>query len=79
MIVKVAERVRAGDSVDDILRQLSRDDWSLLDTVVIIRAALGVGLGEAKRIVHTSPHFLKLVRDHDEMIESIEKNVLPEN
>lgn len=49
-----ARRSIPAEEWDHVLAQLRRDGFSPIESIKITRAVLGVGLGEAKSIVHRS-------------------------
>lgn len=52
---------------DQVLSQLRADGFSPTESIKVTRAVLGVGLGEAKTIVHTSQTW----SDHREELDAL--------
>lgn len=53
-IEKAKLLIQAGDALDDILADLRAEGGSEIDSIIVLRGALCMGLKEAKRTVHFS-------------------------
>ena len=61
-----------GEQWNTVLRRLRDDGFSPAESIKVTRAVLGVGLGEAKQIVHTSPAWSDRAEAFDELHEATE-------
>ncbi len=53
-IENVKLRIQKSDSLEDILADLRADGGSQIDTVIVLRGAVGMDLKQAKHTVHFS-------------------------
>ncbi|WP_257168496.1 hypothetical protein [Bradyrhizobium sp. SRS-191] len=61
------DKLAAGATTDDLVRHLRDGGCWKIDSIVVLRAALGITLQEAKAIVHVSPVWSD-TREQDEAL-----------
>jgi hypothetical protein len=54
-IIECRRRHDAGNSIEDLIKYLRDEGCSKIDSMSILISGCGIGLGEAKRVIHFSP------------------------
>jgi ribosomal protein L7/L12 len=55
LIAECKRRSEGGDDVDSVVGYLRTSGCSKIDSIAVLNATYGIGLAEAKKIVHFSP------------------------
>lgn len=72
LIAECKRRSEGGEDMEAIIGHLRTSGCSKIDSIAVLNATYGIGLGEAKRIVHVSPTWADTRVSDDKFHESIE-------
>jgi len=75
LIAECKRRSEGGDDVDSVVGCLRTSGCSKIDSIAVLNTTYGIGLAEAKKIVHFSPDWADTRASDENFHESIEDAV----
>ena len=72
LIAECKRRSEGGDDVQAVIGYLRTSGCSKIDSIAVLNATYGIGLAEAKKIVHFSPTWADTRASDENFHESIE-------
>jgi len=78
LIAECWHQLKAGKDVESIIGHLRASGCSKIDTIAVVTGALGIGLAEAKEIVHLSAIWADRRASDDKFHEDISSALISE-
>jgi ribosomal protein L7/L12 len=79
IVVEAAESFRASGAIEPAIRHMRESGLNPLDCMKAVMSIQGVGLGEAKRIVHFSDTWSDIRADQEELQRVLAEEVEPDH